>query len=176
MGKDRNPEIFLKALKKITEENEEFKSKLKIVFAGPVEETVRNEIKKNNLEQYYNELGNISRADALQLNKNSKILLLPINKADNAEGRLPGKVYEYLRIGNPILCLGPVISDIAKIISETNTGKTFTYDNNKEIKSYIIDVFEEKTDLEPVNIEQFSNENQTKLIAKYLDEITNKKN
>ena len=174
LGNDRNPEILFKALSDIVSENETFRNKLKIIFAGTVDESVRTVIKENNLEHFYQETGNISRHEALQLSNNSNILLLPINKADNAKGRLPGKLYEYLRIGKPILCLGPVDSDASEIIAKTNSGKTFEYDDYKNIKSYILGIFENKIKFKPKNIEQYSNLTQTGLIAKYLDEITTK--
>ena len=174
MGIDRNPETLFEALRDLAGEDKNFARKLKIIFAGPVDLTVKETIKKYNLENNYIELGNIKRKDALQLNANSDILLLPINKADNAKGRIPGKLYEYLRIGNPILSFGPTDSDVANIINETKSGITIPYDDYDNIKKFVTDIFYNRAKFEPVNIEKFSNRNQTKKIAEFLNEISEK--
>lgn len=149
---------------------------MKIKFAGPVAHPIRQCIKANNLDDNYIEMGNISRKYVLELNASSKLLLLPINKAENAMGRIPGKLYEYLRSQIPILCFGPVEGDVAKIINKTKSGKTFTYDDYNGVKDFILDKYNNFARNSFSDITEFTNENQTKLIAKYLDEITGEKN
>ena len=86
-------------------------------------------IKSANLEDNYMPLGNISRPDAIELTRKAHLLLLPLNIADNAKGRIPGKLFENLRAERPILCLGPKDSDVSNIIAKTNTGESFEYDD-----------------------------------------------
>jgi len=171
LGEDRNPQMLFKALHDLTDELPAFRKKLKIKLAGPVDAKITDEIKKQGLEKHTEILGNISRRAALQLNKNAQILLLPINKAPNAKGRLPGKLYEYLRIGKPVLALGPQDSDAAEIIRQTKSGQIFPYDDYESVKQFVRAVFEGKLIFRPENIEQFTNENQTKILAGYLYEI-----
>ncbi|NPA38131.1 MAG: glycosyltransferase family 4 protein [Chlorobi bacterium] len=175
MGNDRKTDVLFKVLKDLTDEIPEFKEKLKIVFAGPVEQSIRDCINKNGLQDNYQEPGNIPRKKALELNLISKVLLLPINKADNAKGRIPGKLYEYLRAGNPILCYGPEDGDVAEIIEQSNSGKTFSYDEYDRVKQFIRNIFDGTAGSrknETFDISIYSNENQTKKVAEYLDEIT----
>lgn len=175
LGNDRKPDVLFKVLKDLTNEVPGFKEKLKITFAGPVEQSIRDCIRENGLLDNYRELGNIPRRNALELNLASKVLLLPINKADNAKGRIPGKLYEYLRAGKPILCYGPEDGDVAEIIERTKAGKTFSYDDYAGVKKFITDVFKNEGESKQgtsSDISIYSNENQTKKIAGYLDEIT----
>jgi len=173
LGKDRKPDVLFKVLKDLKDELPGFEKKLKIKFAGPVEQCVRDSIKENRLESNYEELGNIPRKEALTLNLSSQILLLPINKADNAAGRIPGKLYEYLRAKVPVLCFGPVDGDVAKILKDTNAGITVPYDDYDEIKQFIVDTFNHKKPLKNnFDISIFTNENQTEKIAGFLDEIS----
>jgi len=67
----------------------------------------------------------------------SSLLLLVI--PDHPENRLiiTGKLFEYLRTGNPIICLGPADGDAAKIIHETGAGQTFSYNDITGISDYI---------------------------------------
>jgi len=174
LGMDRNPEIFLEVLASIKKENPEFAKQLKIKFAGTIDYSIKEHIKKLNLNDNFEELGNIPRKDALQLMASTNLLLLPINKADNAKGRLPGKIYEYLRTYNPVLALGLINSDVDTILKESKAGCLYTYDDFQGMKEYILKIFssELNNQIDKEYIKHFSSENQTKQVAKYLDEIT----
>jgi len=173
LGIDRQPDVLLKVLSDLCQEIPEFKQKLKIKLAGAVDFSIVEMIKKNGLADNFLELGNILRVDALKLMLSSDVLLLPVNKADNAKGRLPGKIYEYLRAKKPILSLGIKGSDVEQILTETQTGFNFEYDDHQAIKSYILSIFKQDLKINPDSnkIEQFSSENQTRQIADYLNKI-----
>ena len=176
LGHDRNPTDFLKALKDIKLENKLFSEKLKIKLAGPIDYSVKQAITETGLDENVEYLGSIPRNDAIQLTMDSSLLLLPLNKADNAMGRIPGKLFEQMRSGNPILCLGPKGSDVENIITKTNSGNSFEYSDYTGLKTYVLQVFEsfqEKTKLiNPNNIEEYLVENQVKKLAVYLEEIS----
>ena len=175
-GHDRNPDIFFKVLSDLTKEDNKFAESLKIILAGSVDYSIKETIIENNLQNNTEYLGNIVRDKALALTLNSSILLLPLNKAENAKGRIPGKLFEQMRSGNPILCFGPEGSDVSNILNETKTGKSFKYSDYKEIKTYVkylFDIFinKEKT-VQANDISDYSVEKQVKKLANYLNNIT----
>ena len=175
LGKDRNPEIFFKVLHDLIQKTPDLKEKIKINFAGTIDISVKKEIEKNKLSYNFNDLGNLPRKKVLDLMVNSNILLLPINKADNAKGRLPGKLYEYLRAQTPILAFGNKDSDVEIILEMTKTGYLFEYEDYQGIYEFLDNLINQKVRFEP-NINEigtFTVENQTKKIAEYLNEITN---
>jgi glycosyltransferase involved in cell wall biosynthesis len=51
---------------------------------------------------------------------------------------LPGKLFEYIASGKPILCLGPVDGDSARILENGNFGKCFDYNDSEGISDFII--------------------------------------
>lgn len=173
LGLDRQPDTLLKVLADLSESIPEFKKRLRIKFAGAVDYSIVEMIESNGLKDNYIELGHVLRVDALQLMLDSSILLLPVNKADNAKGRLPGKIYEYLRAQKPILSLGVLDSDVEHIIDSTKTGRNFEYDDYDSIKQFVLNVFEGtyKINSSIAEVEQFSSENQTKKLAGFLDGI-----
>lgn len=175
LGYDRKPDTLIKILGDLKKEIPEFGEKLKIKFAGSVDYSIIELINKNGLHENYESLGNISRPDAIKLTLKSHLLLLPLNKADNVNGRIPGKLFENMRSKRPILCLGPKNSDVANIINETNTGITLDYDDYDEIKQYILNIFEKYKQnnniIIPQNLEKYTVKYQTKLLSGYLDEI-----
>ena len=101
----------------------------------------------------------------------SNILLLPVNKAENAKGRLPGKIYEYMRAKKPILALGEKNSDVASILNSTRAGVVCEYDNYLKIREFILNIFLDKIVLNSIGITKYTCENQTKILAGYLDGI-----
>ncbi len=173
LGVDRKPDTFMRVLADLCSENPQFKQRLKIKFAGAVDYSIVEMIKENGLEENFIELGNILRLDALKLMLSSDVLFLPVNKADNAKGRLPGKIYEYLRAGKPILSLGIRGSDVEQILIDTRTGGNYEYDDYDAIKSYVLSIFNQEYQIKAnqSEIKKFSSENQTKQLAKYLDGI-----
>lgn len=178
-GHDRNPVKLFKALKDIKEENELFAKKFKLKLAGPIDYSVKQAIEDANLIENTTFLGSIPRNDALQLTLDSSLLLLPLNKADNAMGRIPGKLFEQMRTYNPILCFGPKGSDVENIITETKTGESFLYSDYEGIKNYIEIVFNDFLNGNPKkdkpNILDYSVEKQVSKLSFFLDEIINKR-
>ncbi len=174
LGLDRDPDTLLNVLSKICNENPEFKKKLRIKLAGAVDFAIKQKIESYGLKDNFVDLGFISRLDSIRLMLTSDVLLLLVNKADNAKGRLPGKIYEYLRAQNPILSLGTKESDVERILTDTQTGQNMEYDDANEIEQFIINVFNKtsclKFDMDVIS--QFSSENQTRKVAQYLDVIT----
>ncbi len=176
LGFDRNPEVFFKVLKDLKSEITGFSDNLQIQLAGSVDYSVKESLIKENLEENTLFLGNIPRDKALKLTVDSDLLLLPLNIAENAMGRIPGKLFEQIRSNNPILCLGPKGSDVEKIITETKTGNSFEYSDYHGIKGFVKQVWlagkTEFNTVEPEIIKDYSVKKQVKKISEYLNEIT----
>lgn len=181
LGFDRSPDNLFKVLKELKEELPQFGEHLALKLMGQIDFTVFNLAKSLGLEENIMNLGTVSRERSLQEVCNSWGLLLPLNKADNIKGRMPGKFYEYIRAERPILSFGPHDSDVANIINEYGAGQNFEYTETENLKAYIKYQYQEKflkEDFSPLNYKKdksfFSNKNQTKQVAKYLDGITAK--
>lgn len=176
LGYDRRPDTLIKLLGDIKKDNPDFGEKLKLKFAGTVDYAIVDMIKNAGLEENYMPLGNISRPKAIELTRKAQMLLLPLNIADNAKGRIPGKLFENLKAERPILCLGPTDSDVSNIIRKTNTGNSFEYDDYDNLKSYILGIFEKYQNNQNIikakDLEQYTNRNLTGTLAGYLNEIT----
>jgi hypothetical protein len=176
LGYDRFPKTFLDVVTEITSENPEFKKDLRIKFAGTVDFEIEDYIINKRLSDNYEALGKISFPEAINLTLKAHLLLLPLNIAENAKGRIPGKLFENIRAKRPILCLGPTDSDVSQILIETKTGKTFEYDDRQGIKSFILSIYSNYKNkvntVDAKNIEIYNVKNQVRKLATFLDEIT----
>ena len=67
----------------------------------------------------------------------SHLSLFILPEVDSAKGHVPGKLFDYLGAGNPILGLGPIHGDAANIIRSMNAGDVFSYENTQGIVDFI---------------------------------------
>lgn len=177
LGEDRNPESLFAALKVLIDEQPQLKANIRLRLAGEVDFSVRKSIEKCGLNDQTTYLGMIPRQDVYAEYERAKLLLLPINKASNAKGRIPGKLFEMLRTNKPILVFGPEDGDVKGIVEAKQRGKSFEYHQVDEISLFLKKLILQKTpevDHAAPSITEFSNKEITRKIARYLDEITSK--
>ena len=177
MGYDRNPAGLFGVLQQMCEEVEGFREALEIRLVGQVDPSVREAYEAAGLAGNVKLVGSVPRQQALELTRDSPILLLLLNQQPNAQGRIPGKLFEYLAARRPILCLGPTDSDVAGILAETGAGTTAAYADEVAIRSALERLyrqFREKQLANAVNssIDNYSIDTLTGKVAAYLEKIT----
>lgn len=170
----RNPENFWKVLEDLLQENIEFRNNFELKFVGKIDDKILVRINDSNLKKFVVNLGYQSHQAANAEMNNSDLLMMTNFPDETSKGIIPGKIFEYLQSGNQIISFGPKDSDVNKILSETNAGKHFTYQDFDEVKSFILEKFEDwKNDIKDsktTNIDQFSRKNLTKKLAEILDQ------
>ncbi|MCC6937389.1 MAG: glycosyltransferase [Flavobacteriales bacterium] len=108
------PELW-NILAELCRTDPEFAARFVLRFVGPVDHSVMESITKAGLGDRVERIGRVSHAEAMQHMQRARVLLLPINNTPNAAGILPGKLYEYLSVGRPILAAGPS-GDVARVL------------------------------------------------------------
>lgn len=134
---NRNPMVLWEVLKQLTQELHSFKENLEIKLVGLVAHEIKDAIKEQGLEPFVSMPGYVTHKEALQLQQAARILLLiEMNRKETAS-ILPGKLFEYLNARRPIIALGPLGSDIAPLLKETQSGQFFDYESHAALKTYI---------------------------------------
>jgi glycosyltransferase involved in cell wall biosynthesis len=179
MGSDRNPDLLFKAIADFAEQNSAFRQMIELRLIGSVDLSIKQSVEKYKVGAYVKIESQISRKDSLALMRQSQVLLLLLNKADNAKGRIPGKLFEYMRSGRPILSFGPSGCDVENILTQTNAGLNIQYENSDLIISTLKTLFGKfqtnQLKNNETSLEAYSIRNLTGKIASYLDEITKTK-
>ncbi len=180
MGYDRNPESFLNALKELSAESESFAADLELRLLGQVDHSIMQLIESLGLSNSLNFPGQVSRNEALDSTTDSVILLLLLNQQENAMGRIPGKLFEYLAARRPIISLGPSTGDAANIITGAKAGSAFEYNDQVGIKLAIRNLYAKYKEGQldsaiESEIDQYTSMQLTKRLAGYLDEIVDGK-
>ena len=176
MNKDRNPHTLWEALKELCIEVEGFSDDLLILLIGKNDHSVVDGINDQGLAHNTEYIHYTPHDSAICSASQAQVLLLPLNNTPNVLGITTGKLFEYLALKRPVLCIGPENGNCAKIINETNAGKVANFDDKIKIKGILIDYYEKykkgKLFVESKNLEKYSRKKLTQEIAKLLDAIT----
>lgn len=135
MPENYNPFAFIDVLKETVDEFPEVKFKLRLVgnAADSVTEYIINCGLKENLEI----IPTVAHEKAIEYLFNSSALFLVIPQFKNEKGLIPAKLFEYLASRKPVICLGPLDCEAAKIIDKCGAGKTFNRDMNNQLFEYM---------------------------------------
>ena len=170
---ERNPKILWETLFELINEIPDFKFHLEIKLIGAVSQEVLETISQFGLNPYLNNLGYVSHSEAISHQRKSQVLLLIEINSEDTKSIIPGKLFEYMISGRPIIAIGPNGSDFAEIISNTNTGVFFGYSEKMKIKSVLLDYYnqflEGKLHSNAVGLQQYSRKSLTEKLVEILN-------
>jgi hypothetical protein len=175
MVPSRNPEALWQALQELCAEHEAFKAALQINLIGQVDHSVRTSMAAHGLEDHLHVTDYLPHTEVARLQARSRLLLLLINESPNARLVVTGKLFEYLRSGRPVLCIGPTDGDAAAILSETGAGVTVDHHDVKGMKMVLLSQFIRYQNNEPEpgrkDITRYSRKSLTGQLAALLDSL-----
>lgn len=175
LGPDRNAKTLWKALSIISQENKEFAGDLEIELAGFIGHAIISEINTLGLNGNLRFFDHLSRKETLERMHSSQALLLILNNMPNVNGRLPGKLFEYLASRRPIIVIGPEESDASRIVNFVNAGSTCGFEDLDNTIKTVKNLYERfrNNNLRPneTDISEYSSRNLTRRLAGYLDQI-----
>lgn len=112
----RNAPELWEALKEICDRDPAFAAKFKLRFVGPVDHTIAESVEAAGLGAHLERTGRVTHEEAMRQMQRARVLLLLVNDTPNLLGILPGKLFEYISTGRPILGVGPTAGDVAKVL------------------------------------------------------------
>ncbi len=110
-----NPVPWLKVIKRFM--NKEFQ----YMHMGIIDKNFLRQITEEGLS-FYHFIGYKSHLEALSYSAGADINIIVLNDDPGSVGVIPGKIFELIRLGKPILAIGPANSVIKEIITSTNAG------------------------------------------------------
>ena len=151
----QNPEMLWREIERRLDKGEKFRIK----FIGTVAPLIKQSIKNYGLESITENLGFLPYHKMLEELSNADYLLVCATE----KRHVPGKLFEYLRIGKPIIAFGNDNEEVKQILNETKSGWLFRYD--EELKGIFDKPIRNKFDIE--QIKKYDRKN----IAEKLREI-----
>lgn len=175
---NRNCNDLWSSLSQLVKENENFSNDLEIKLIGNIAPAVLESIERYGLMKYLNRINHVDHDTAKAIQRSAQLLLLPIDRIDNAEFVITGKMFEYLKAKRPILLLGPSKGDAADIIRSCSAGFVIDFDNTDLIKQTLVGIYQRYTDknneCHSIGIEKYSYKELTKKVVELLDKSIKK--
>ena len=166
----RNPIPLMEALKAEFEGGVE---EVKWTFVGKVSEQVQAYVKQDAwLSERIHFAGYVSHGEVFGFYAKADVLVLILTDTKNAQGNIPGKLFEYLATGVPVLALGDPKGDSAKILKDAGAGEVIAHTDASTIRGQLrvlMDSSAKKVD--PKDLEKYSRQYLSHQLAKNLDEL-----
>lgn len=118
----QNPPNFWKQIKKEIERG----NKIRIKFIGTVDLEIKNSITEEELNEFTEYCGFLPYIEMLKNISEADFLLVCASEPRH----VPGKLFEYLRTGNPIIAFGNNNEEVKQILENSNAGMMFNYDES----------------------------------------------
>ncbi len=153
----QNPRYLWKRIKEINN-----KEDIRIKFIGTVSPVIKNEIEKNGLTSKTDFAGFLPYREMVnELMKADYLLVCATEKR-----HVPGKLFEYMRTGKPILAFGDDNEEVKEILKSTNSGMMFGYDVDPKEFFEKAETF--STDIH--SVKEFDRKNIASKFGKILDD------
>lgn len=167
----RNPIPLMEAMKLDFESNGK---DVEWTFVGKVSEQVQNYVKADSwLSSRIHFAGYVSHQEVFEFYAKADALVLILTDTKNAQGNIPGKLFEYLATGIPVLALGDPNGDSAQILKDSGGGEVIAHTDSKGIKKRLRNLLDSSaSETESVDLENYSRRNLSFQLAKILDEHT----
>ena len=168
MSSQYDPFIFFEALNRCD------KTALTIILqiVGNVSDEIVTFLKTMDFEVEF--ISTVPHSEVSQFQKSADTLLLVIPNTSLANGITPGKLFEYIASGNQTIAIGPLKSDVNRILQQCNAGHTFERENSlNDITNHVEKLIELKINnklpvTNQIELQSYSRKNQATQIEKLL--------
>jgi len=141
VGSERNPINLFKAVRALLDQGRISPPDFELVFIGKVDEVILQTVEELGLAAVFTRIPYLPHREALQRTQTASAMLLLVTQSQKNLRILPGKTFEYMRTGKPILALGPEDGEVARILNDSNTGKMISYEKYDEIYDNVLRLY-----------------------------------
>jgi len=172
----RNPESLLRALELLQKEDSWISTKIRVRIVGRVGESVIDDIQTSSVKNCFEIVGYLRHKQSLEYLLGTDLLLLIIDSARVSHGIIPGKVYEYIGAGLPILALAPE-GETAELIRSNDLGYVFDPKDVSSLKETLLKLIANKKNGKLLGNgnkavqKKFERREHTKELVKILDKL-----
>lgn len=134
---DGNPLALWKALADRCAADSVFSAALQIRLAGKTDAAIIEAIRDAGLGDKLVNLGYLPHSEIVKEQCSASVLILPLRQEPEYLKVLPGKIFEYLASGRPVLGIGHEEGVAAAVLADASAGKMFAWDREEEMASFI---------------------------------------
>ncbi len=139
----RDPRPVMEAITMVCIANTEFANSVAVEFIGNVNSAFKQYVladeQLNKITRFVDQM---PHQQLVKLYGETDLQLLVLAHTAIAPGNLPGKFFEYLASGNPILAIGPTEGDAAEVLRQTGAGEILARTDVSGIKSALAERYD----------------------------------
>ena len=166
----RNPLPLMKALKS---EFEAAGEEVSWTFVGKVSEQVQEQVQSDPwLQSHIHFAGYVSHQEIFDFYAKADALVLILTDTKNAKGNIPGKLFEYLATGLPVLALGDPQGDSSEILSQAGAGAVLSHGDPPAMRQALRRLYQTAGAQQAVgSLDAYSRKTGSKQVAELLDRV-----
>ena len=113
---------FLEAAARVAAADASFAHEFRLTLIGTLDGSARAELIQRATATQVQFRGQLDHASTIEGMRSADALLLVANTTPGAEATVPGKLFEYLAMGRPVLAVAPPDSSTADVLQQTGGG------------------------------------------------------
>lgn len=137
---DGNPLLLWDTLASACKADPEFSEKLRIRLAGKVDPEITEAILARGLGANLALLGYLPHKESVAELRSADLVLLPLRQSPEYRKVLPGKIFECIASGRPVLGIGPLDSAAGRLLRDTGAGVMVDWDEAPDIAAFVAHV------------------------------------
>jgi glycosyltransferase involved in cell wall biosynthesis len=141
----RSLSSFLEAAARLVEADPEFARQFRLTLIGTLDATACAELRRTPLGDRVRITGQLDHASTIRAMHSANVLLLIANTTPGADATVPGKLFEYLAVGRPVLAIAPPRSSTADVLDSTGGGWLAPADDPPAISNILQRAFRERS-------------------------------
>jgi glycosyltransferase involved in cell wall biosynthesis len=134
-----DPRPFMLAIEDLAKEHTDFGQNVQVDFVGEVHPEFRTFVEASpRMAAFTTFTSAVPHNELINLYGKSSLLLIILTGYKDAEGYMPGKLFEYLATGLPIFGTGPENGNAAAVLKETGAGVMLEEIHHGKIKTTLL--------------------------------------
>lgn len=147
----------------------------RVIMKGMIDPAVLSSVRDLISDNYLSTGPSVPHEEVIRLYQDAGVLLLFMNRSENASGHIPGKLFEYLAANRWILAVGDPEGEVNSILRETGSGKVLHWDDESGIAQALNEFYNKYRQgimPESKQAEQFSRKVLSKELTSFMDRLS----
>jgi glycosyltransferase involved in cell wall biosynthesis len=164
---------FLQAVQRLRDDEPGFAADFRLTLLGTLDARAQAEVDGSGLGAMVQVLPQTDHAAAIWAMRSADALLLVANTTPGAEATAPGKLFEYLAAGRPVLAVAPTESSTADVLRQTGGGWLAAAGSGDSIACVLRQAYSERERRpNPAAVARYDRRQLAGDLARVFDEVT----
>lgn len=177
----RTPKEFLQAVELLVSEGNVDPARIRLRFIGRFGDEVHQMFRESSVRESIDVDGYMPHAESIRQLFFADALLLVVDVTSDSEEIVPGKVYEYIGTGRPVIAVAPERGAIADLIAETGAGFVAHQSNLRGIADAFLALYNDhingtrSIEQDSEAVARYERRNVTGMLAELMGKLTGKR-